>query len=124
MIDLKPFYDSVIATDAEVKRIAGEIGALIQSESDEDKKSALAMRPALEEAQNKADDSLKLYEAMKKASAPNNSVMPNFIPATETDPDPEADNEQPQGIVKRNEFEAMSPRERMAHIKNGGRVED
>lgn len=124
MIDLKPFYDSVIATDAEVKRIAGEIGALIQSESDEDKKSALAMRPALEEAQNKADDSLKLYEAMKKASAPNNSVMPNFIPATETGPDPEADNEQPQGIVKRNEFEAMSPRERMAHIKNGGRVED
>ena len=62
MLDLKPYHDAVIATDAEVKRIANEVDAHFQEGTDEAKEKALALRHTLDEAQNKTDEALKLYE--------------------------------------------------------------
>ncbi len=122
MLDLKPYHDAVIATDAEVQRIANEVDAHFQEGTDESKNQALALRPALDEAQNKADEALSLYESLKKAARPSD-VAKNFVPVSTTQPDPETP-EAPKGIMKLPEFQNLIPAERMKFIKAGGVVED
>ena len=120
MLDLKPYYDAVLTTDAEVKRVANEINALFQGETDEGKAQALALRPALDEAQKKADEAMTLYEAMKKANRPSD-IAKNFVPVSNTSTTP--DEETPAGTMTRSDFEALNTFDRMAFIKSGGQIE-
>ena len=121
MLDLKPYHDAVLTADEEVKCVANEIDALFQEGTDESKEQALALRPALDEAQGKYDAALGLYESIKKAAAPSD-VAKNFVPVSDTSPIPEG--EEPNGVMKRHDFQALSPADREAHIKGGGTVED
>ena len=121
MLDLKPYHDAVITADAEVQRIANEIDAAFLKGTEEGTGQALALRPALDEAQAKYDSAIKLYESLKKASQPSN-VATNFVPVSPTLPDPEG--EKPKGIMKLSEFQNLVPSERMKFIKGGGKVED
>lgn len=121
MLDLKPYHDAVIAADTEVKRIATEIDAHFQEGTDESNEQALALRPALDEAQTKYDNALALYESLKKAVSPSN-VAQNFVPVSNTSSIPE--DEQSQGVMKRVEFQALNPAARVDFLKSGGKVED
>jgi ElaB/YqjD/DUF883 family membrane-anchored ribosome-binding protein len=121
MLDLKPYHDAVIETDAEVKHIANDIDAHFQEGTDEAKEKALALRPALDEAQNKADEALKLYESLKKAARPSD-VAKNFVPVSTTQPDPEA-SETP-GTMKRPDFEVLNAVEKRKFVLSGGKVVD
>ncbi len=120
-MDLKPYYDEAVAAEAEVQRIAAEIDTLFRDGTDEGKKKALEMRPALDEAQTKLDDANAFYEKMQNATRPND-VLKNFIPASETDADPE-EGSQPS-VVKRADFDKMSPKNQYDFIHLGGTVED
>jgi hypothetical protein len=121
MLDLKPYHDAVLAADAEVQRVANDIDVLFQGETDESKTQALALRPALDEAQSKADEAMKLYESLKKSAQPSN--LADFVPASQTPIDPETPQE-PLGTLKLNEFQAMTPAARLKFAKGGGKVED
>jgi ElaB/YqjD/DUF883 family membrane-anchored ribosome-binding protein len=121
MIDLKPYFDAVNATEAEVQRIASEIDVLFREETDESKIKALALKPKLDEAQNKHAQAVALYESMQKANRPND-VAKNFVPVSTTQPEP-AEGSQPT-VIKRQEYDRMSLIERDRFIKSGGKLED
>ena len=61
MIDLKPYYDAVLTTEAEVQRIAGELDALFRLGTEEGKAKALEMQSLLEDAQKKHAEAACLY---------------------------------------------------------------
>lgn len=120
MLDLKPYYDAVITAEAALKAKAEEINALFSTGTDEAKTQALALRPALDEAQTKYTDALALYESMKTASTPSN-IESVFVPVSQTPSTP--DPVKPKDVMKLSEFQALSPRERLAFAKSGGKLE-
>lgn len=120
-IDLKLYYDAVVAAEAEEQRIAHEMDALFRQETDEARAEALAMQPELEKAQAKVGEALALYESMQKANRPND-VAKNFIPISGTRTDV-AEGSQPT-VIKRQEYDQMSLVNRARFIKSGGTVED
>lgn len=121
MLDLKPYQDAAIAADADVQRVAGDIDVLFRKGTDESKEEALALRPALDAAQSKHATALELYESMKKSSQPS-SVMQNFVNVSTTAPTPEA--EKPKTVMTLAEFTSLSPRERLAFAKRGGKINE
>lgn len=121
MLDLKPYYDAVNTANAEVQRVAGEIDALFREGSDESKAKALAMRPALDEAQSKLAEAEKFYESMQLANRPND-VLKNFVPVSNTTTDP-AEGSQPS-TIKRQAYDALSLVDRARFVKSGGKIED
>ena len=121
MLDLKPYFDAVNAADAEVQRIANEIDVLFREGTDESKIKALALRPALDEAQSKHAEAVSLYETMQKANRPND-VAKNFVPVSNTISEP-GEGSQP-AIIKRQEYDRLNLIDRARYIRSGGTVED
>jgi ElaB/YqjD/DUF883 family membrane-anchored ribosome-binding protein len=121
MLDLKPYFDTVNAAEAEVQRVASELDALFREGTDESKVKALELRPALDEAQSKHADAVSLYEAMQLANRPND-IAKNFVPVSNATPEP-AEGSQPT-TIKRAEYDKMSLRERAFYIRSGGTLED
>lgn len=121
MLDLKPYFDAVNAAESEVQRIAGEIDAHFQEGTDESREQALALRPALDEAQNKHAEAVALYESMQLANRPND-IAKNFVPVSNTPIEDEADT-QPT-VINRQAYDAMSGRDRALFVKSGGTVQD
>ncbi|OGO26432.1 MAG: hypothetical protein A2136_05505 [Chloroflexi bacterium RBG_16_54_11] len=121
MIDLKPYYDAVMTTEAEVQRIASELDTLFRQETDEAKAQALAMQPQLIDAQVKHAEAVSLYESMQRSNRPND-VAKNFVPVSTTQ------SEQAEGsqtsMIKRSEYDKLSLVDRAKFIKSGGTVED
>ena len=121
MLDLKPYFDAINTAEAEVQRIANELDVLFREGTDESKLQALALRPALDEAQDKHAEAVSLYEAMQKANRPNDAAK-NFVPVSNTRPD-DADGSQPSAI-KRQDYDRLSLQDRARFIRSGGTVED
>lgn len=121
MLDLKPYFDAVNTAKAEVQRVAGEIDALFSLGTDESKAQALGLRPALDEAQAKAEEANHLYESLKSANM-SGDVAVNFVPVSQTPSSPEV--EKPKGVMKRTDWNALSPNERAAFVTGGGVLED
>jgi ElaB/YqjD/DUF883 family membrane-anchored ribosome-binding protein len=120
MLDLKPYFDAVNTANAEVQRIAAEIDVLFREGSEESKVKALALRPALDEAQKKLAEAESFYESMQTATRPND-IAKNFVPIA--DPDPEAEGSQPT-VIKRQDYDQMSLVDRAKFVKSGGTVTD
>jgi len=120
MIDLKPYFDAVNTTEAEVQHIAGELDVLFCLETEEGKAQALEMKAQLDEAQVKHDEAVAMYESMQNANRPND-VAKNFVPVSTTQP--EAVGNQPT-VIKRQDYDKLSQIDRMRFIKSGGIVED
>jgi len=121
MLDLKPYFDAVVAADADVQKIANEIDELFREGTDESKLQALALRPALDDAQNKHAEAVDLYEAMQKTTRPND-IAKNFIPVSDAEADPDVDT-QPT-VIKREAYEHMPLLDRAKFIRSGGTIED
>ena len=122
MQNLKPYYDAALAADTEVKRIAQEIDTHFSDGTEDGKKKALELRPALDEAKSKAEQANTLYVSMRDASLVNDNAAALFTAPV----DPAAQNDQAEQpkVMKRIEFNALSASARMAFIKSGGKVED
>jgi ElaB/YqjD/DUF883 family membrane-anchored ribosome-binding protein len=121
MLDLKPYFDAVNAAEAEVQRIANELDTLFRQETPESKVKAIALRPALDEAQAKHAEAVSLYESMQKANRPND-VARNFVPVSTPSPD-DADGSQPT-VIKRQAYNQLSLVDRAKFIRSGGALED
>ena len=122
MPNLKPYYDAALAADADVKRILNEMDAAFNEGTDEGKEKALALRPMLDEAKTKAEEANKLYASMRDASLVNDSMAALFT----TPPDPAKDDQTDANpkVMKLPEFRALSPKDRLAFSKAGGKIED
>lgn len=121
MIDLKPYFDNVNETAAEVQRIAHDLDSLFRQETEEAKAQALELQPELEEAQRKHDEAVGLYESMQLSNRPND-VAKNFVPVSETDPE-DGEGKQPS-LIKRSDYDQMSQFDQALFIRSGGRLED
>ena len=121
MIDLKPYFDAVNETEAEVQRVAAELDARVRSGSDESMAAALARRPELEAAQKKHAEAVKFYETMQLANRPND-VAKNFVPISNAPQEP-AEGSQPS-LIKRADYDRLSLVDRDRFIKSGGTLED
>ncbi|NMC30749.1 MAG: hypothetical protein GYA45_11835 [Pelolinea sp.] len=122
MNDLKPIYDKVIEKGAKVQRIASEINELFREESEESILKAIVDKgPELDEAQNEYDEVFALYESMQKATRPND-IAKNFVPVSDTVTEPPEDS-QPT-VIKRAEYNKLTPVDRAKFIRSGGSIED
>ncbi len=120
MIDPKPYQDRVIATEAEVQRIAAEIDQLFTNGTDDGIVKALELQPALEKAQTEAAQALAFYKSINRTNRPND-IAKNFVPvSTETEA---AEGSQPS-VIKRPDYDRMDLVQRALFIKSGGRIED
>jgi len=122
MPNLKPYYDAALAADANVKRILAEMDAAFTDGTDEGKEKALSLRPALDEAQKKAEEANRLYASMRDASLTNDSASSLFT----LPPDPAANDQKDDGpkVINRAAFDAMSVSDRQKYIGAGGRIVD
>jgi hypothetical protein len=122
MSNLKPYYDAALTADAEVKRVANEIDTLFNDGTEDGKSKALELRPALDEAKNKAEEANQLYVSMRDASLVNDNASTLFT----TPADPANTNPKTEGSkeINRAGFQALSPAARMAFIQAGGKVID
>jgi len=121
MLDLKGPYDAVNAADAALKAQAAEIAALFEQGTDEATQQALALQEPLETLQAAYDHKLGMYNSLVKANAPSD-VAKNFVPVSQTPATPEA--EEPKGVMKRADWNALSPIDRAAFLQGGGKLED
>ena len=122
MPNLKPYYDAALAADAEVKRILNEMDAAFNEGTDEGQTKALELRPTLDGAKVKAEQANQLYASMRDASLVNDSMAALFT----TPPDPAKDEQTDASpkVMKLQEFNALSPKDRLAFSKAGGKIED
>lgn len=119
MMNLKTYLDAVQAANEEVKRVAMEIDTAFTSESEDGVSQAMAMRPVLDAAQNKAQAALEFYGSMKSAIESIDSNAAKFVPVNAATEKPE-DSRQ----MTRAQFEALSPKLRFEYLGKGGVLVD
>lgn len=120
MLDLKGPLDVLNAARTKYERQAAEIAELLSAGTEEATHDALALQETLDELQADYEAKKALYDRLVKANAPSD-VAKLFVPATSTSP--EADEAKPKDVMTLAEFNQMTPRERLAYAKRGGRVE-
>lgn len=117
-VNLKPYYDAAFAADAEVKRIMAEMDAAFNEGTEEGKTKALELRPKLDEAKKKAGEANQLYISMRDAASESErSASGNFVSG-------QADADDKGKVMKRADFNKLSPKERMKFVRADGRLED
>jgi hypothetical protein len=116
MTDFKALYDRVVNAQAAVQTILNQIDAALQLGTDEGASEALALEPTLDESIAKRDQAQAFYDKVKAASQ-SNQVNVNFVPVSET---PATEDEKKPKVMSLAEYNAMSPRDRLAYAKSGG----
>jgi len=122
MQNLKPYYDAALAADTEVKRIAQEIDTHFSDGTEDGKKKALELRPALDEAKSKAEQANQLYISMRDASLVDDNAAALFTPPA--DPAAQSDKGEDPKVISRTAFDALNPAARSKFINAGGKVQD
>ncbi len=97
MPNLKPYYDAALAERADVKRIMAEMDAAFNEGTEDGKKKALELRPALDDAKLKAEEASKLYNSMRDASLVNDSAASLFTTPPDPAKDDQKDSQKSQG---------------------------
>lgn len=120
-INLKGPYDVVNAAEAAWKQKAAEISALLEQGTDEATEQALALQESLDSLQADYEEKKALYDKLVAANAPSD-VSKLFVPTSTTPAD--ADEAPNKGVMKRGEYNALTPAERLAFVKSGGKLED
>ncbi len=121
MLNLKGPYDVVNAAETAWKQKAAEIAALLEEDTEEATQKALALQETLDALQADYNEKKSLYDKLVAANAPSDTNK-LFVPASPTTPD--ADEGQPKGVMKLSEYNAMSPKERLAYAKSGGKLQE
>jgi hypothetical protein len=122
MPNLKPYYDAALAADADVKRILNDMDVAFNDGTPEGKQKALSLRPELDEAQKKATEANQLYASMRDASLVNDSMATLFT--TPADPAQDDPKDASPKVMKRADFNALIPKDRLAFVIAGGKLED
>jgi len=119
MLDLKGALDMLMAADATLKKQAAEIVGLLSQATDEATQQALALQEPLDKLQADYEAKKSLYDSLVRSNAPSD-VAKLFVPASPTSP--EAD-EAKKDVMTLAEFNALTPRERLAYAQRGGQIE-
>jgi hypothetical protein len=115
-MNLKLFYDAAQTAGSEVLRVAAEIEAAFVLGTDEGKQQAMALKPALDEAEAKATAANELYQSMVKAASTGDAAA-KFVPAN-------AEQAQEKKVITRADYETLDFEARHKFFKNGGSVVD
>lgn len=118
-MDLKKYFDRAKADSDEVTRLQSELDAKFNEGTDEGIQAAIDMQPALEAATKKAQESNKLYLSMRDA-ANKGSAAPLFVNSDEGGDEDEEDKK----VMSLADFNALSPKDRLAFANNGGQLVD
>lgn len=118
-MDLKKYFDRAKADSDESVRLQNELDVLFNDGTDEGIQAAIDLQPSLEAATKKAQESNRLYLSMRDAANMSGNAASLFV----TDPEQSAEDEGDQ-VMNRAAFTALSPAQREAHIKRGGKVQD
>lgn len=119
-IDLKGPYDMVEAARVAYEQKAAEIAALLNEGTEENVTKALALQESLDTLQTEYEGKKALYAKLVQANQPSD-VTSLFVPVSDTTPD--AEEKQPKGVMSLKEYNAMSPRDRLAFAQAGGKIE-
>lgn len=122
MLNLKAYLDAARDADNEVKRVANEIDTLFIDGTEESRKKALELRPALDEARNNAKEANDLYISMRDASLVTDNAASLFTAPADPAATPEESNA--PKVMNRAAYDKLSPVERAEFIVSGGKVVD
>ena len=117
MTTFKSAYDLAQKRVQIVNNLAQEIDSLLGG-TEEDVSAALALEPALDEAQAEAQKALDLYNKLTQASNLAESSASLFVPVSEA----AAESEAAKNTMTREEFDGMNTSEKAAFMKRGGNV--
>ena len=117
MTTFKSAYDLAQKRVQAVNDKAQEIETLLGG-TEEDVSAALALEPALDEAQAEAQKALDLYNKLTQASNLAESSASLFVPVSEA----AAESEAAKNTMTREEFDGMNTSERAKFMANGGKV--
>jgi hypothetical protein len=112
-MNLKVYYDAVMAAETTVQTILNQMDGLF---TDGKKAEALELRPALDEAKSKAKEANDIYLMMRES---DNSMGAAgvFVPVSKTPMDKAQ-------TKTRAEFDALSPMDRADFVRGGGLIKD
>jgi hypothetical protein len=121
MADLKLYLDQVTSAQANLETIKNQIDVALQLGTPEGAEQALAMESQLDEAIAKRDQAEQFYNKMVTAMK-SSDLLKNFVPVSETP----TTTEEPSmpNLVNLSAWNKMTPRERLAFAKAGGKLED
>lgn len=117
MTTFKSAYDLAQKRVQAVNDKAQEIETLLGG-TEEDVNAALALEPALDEAQAEAEKALNLYNKLTKAGELAESTASLFVPVSEA----AAEVGAAKNTMTREEFDGMNISERAKFMANGGKV--
>lgn len=120
-MDLKKYFDRAKADSDEVTRLQNELDTEFNSGTDEGIQKAIDLQPALEAAVKAAEASNKVYLSMRDAANLTGNAASLFVSGN---PDEEDEDGEGGKVKTLAEFNALSPRERLAFAKAGGRIQD
>ena len=122
MLNLKGPYDVVVAAETAWKQKAAEIAALLDQGTEEATEQALALQDSLKTLQTDYEDKKGLYDQLIQANQPGD-VSKLFVPASPSPTTPDAEDK-PKGVMTRTEYNALTPVERLAFAKGGGKLQE
>ena len=117
MTTFKSAYDLAQKRVQIVNNLAQEIDSLLGG-TEEDVSAALALEPALDEAQAEAQKAIDLYNKLTKADELADSTASLFVPVSEA----AAESGAAKNTMTREEFDGMNTSEKAAFMKRGGKV--
>jgi len=116
----KNAYDRAQAAIEKVRSIAAQIDSLLGSGNEEDVTQALALEPALDEAQTAAESATALYDKLTASGKFAENKASLFVPASPEAAKQSGDTKQ----VTRAEFARMNPVDQAAFTRSGGVITD
>ncbi len=119
MTTFKSAYDLAQKRVQAVNDKAQEIETLLGG-TEEDVNAALALEPALDEAQAEAQKAIDLYNKLTKAGDLADSTASLFVPVSEA----AAEVGTAKNTMTREEFDGMSISDKARFMTNGGKVTD
>ena len=117
MTTFKSAYDLAQKRVQVVNDKAQEIETLLGG-TEEDVNAALALEPALDEAQAEAQKAIDLYNKLTKEGDLADSTASLFVPVSEA----AAEVGTVKNTMTREEFDGMNTSEKAAFMKRGGKV--
>lgn len=116
MTNLKPLYDAARAAEEKVRQIQQEMLDAFELGTEEGKRRALELRPALDEAKRQADEANQLYISVRDAEAVDaDAAARKFVPV-------KSSNGELAQSMPRAEFEALSAADKMSFMLADGRI--
>lgn len=120
-MDLKPYYDKVLSLQSKTQGIIAKIDDALNSGMADGEEQALAMQGDLEAAIAEQEKAESFYNTLLKGSKTSTNPVRNFLPVEQSEI--EEEHATPK-IMKRSEFQALTPKERLAYVNADGKIED